>query len=86
MAKYIETVIEFKAYNLAQEVPVDSNTNSILFINKGAVIAYVNGLPLAVGEVWGDSRNTGEVITGKFNISFAAGAGPLLHVQLTRYK
>lgn len=88
MAVYKQTKIEFKAYNKAEEMPVGSNTNSILFINKGTSIAYVNGLPLASGESWGDSRNAGEVITGKFVINFELGATTttsLLHVQLTRY-
>jgi hypothetical protein len=83
---FLATVIEFKAYNKADQVPMDNNTNSVLFINKGGAVCYVNGLPLATNEAWGDSRNSGEVITGKFYISFAAGPNPLVHVQLTRYK
>jgi len=83
---YKETLIEFKAYNVASELPVNLNTNSLLLVNKGTAICYINGFPLAANEVWGDSRNANEVITGKFNISFDTTGTPLLHVQLTRYK
>ena len=83
---YKETVIEFKTYNTGQSVPMDANTNSILFTNKGTVTAFVNSFPLDPGESWGDSRNANEIITGKFEISFSPGAGAVLHVQLTRYK
>ena len=84
---YKQTKIEFKAYDVSAEVPVDLNTNSILFTNKGTVTCYINGFPLASGESWGDGRNAGEVITGKFVITFTPGStsGPLCHVQLTRY-
>lgn len=86
---YKDTVIEFKSYNLTGELPLNNNTNSLLLINKGTAIAYINGLPLAAGESWGDSRNAGEVITGKIVITFEQGAAVttcLMHVQLTRYK
>lgn len=86
---YKETVIEFKSYNVASEMPMDKNTNSILFTNKGTATVYINSFPLAAGESWGDGRNAGEIITGKFVISFTPGAAVtacLLCVQLTRYK
>jgi hypothetical protein len=89
MARFIETVIEFKNYYQTGEIPVDGNTNSLLLTNVGSATAYVNGFPIASGQNWGDSRNAGEIITGKFTITFEPGALAStcnLYVQLTRYK
>lgn len=51
-----------------ESINLSSNCNSIMFINKGAPIIYIENFPLAGGESFVIDGNAGEICTRTFTI------------------
>lgn len=74
------------------DVKILENCNGITAINKGDAIVRVNNFPIdppappVSGESIEFGGNYGEVFTGTINISFDAGANPLVFIIQKVYK
>lgn len=69
-------------------VDVDANCNAVSFLNTGATLAIVNGIPLnpgvpgvSNGESFSIPGNKDEYFHGRIDVQFTGGAGTLLVIQ-----
>jgi hypothetical protein len=86
---------ESRTYNFAaiqvnenRGVEVDSQCNAVSFLNIGATLARVNGVPLhpgvpgvSNGESFSLPGNLSEFFRGRIDVQFTGGAGSLLVIQ-----
>jgi hypothetical protein len=90
MDKESMTSFNWASINVLENRPVevDPKCNALTFINIGATLAIVNGVPLnptlvpgANGESFSIPGNYGEFFNGRIDVSFQTGAGNLLVIQ-----
>lgn len=75
-------------YTDSTPVEVDPQCNSLNFINTGATLATVNGIPInpgiagvSNGESFSIGGNQDEIFKGRIDIDFPNGAGSVTVVQ-----
>jgi len=71
-------------YSAADVLTADCN--SILFLNYGATVANVNGVPIPPGGNFGIAGNVGEVDITQYTFSFTGPGSNLLIVVRKFYK
>jgi len=54
---------------------VESDCLDLTFYNEGTKTCFINSFPLVTGASKVVSCNNGEILRGKYQITFAAGAG-----------